>query len=186
MNDIVQIAYGQLLAVSGLREFMEMGGSVLTVIMLVALCMWTLIINRVLYVLFGLRGDLSTVAMEWNARSDRASWHARKIRQQLIGHIRIKATRSLGFIRTLIAVAPLLGLLGTVTGMVEVFDVMAITGSSNARAMAAGVSKATLPTMAGMVVALSGMYLIALLDRWANRAVRRTEDEVLSLEDSRT
>ena len=51
----------------------------------------------------------------------------------------------------------MLGLLGTVTGMIEVFDVMAISGSGNARGMAGGVSQATLPTMAGMVAALSGM-----------------------------
>ena len=50
-------------------------------------------------------------------------------------------------IKTLVAAAPLFGLLGTVTGMVEVFDVMAITGSSNASAMAAVISNATLPTM---------------------------------------
>ena len=43
--------------------------------------------------------------------------------------------------------------------MVEVFDVMAVTGSGNARAMAAGISKATLPTMAGLVVALSVCFL---------------------------
>ena len=47
-------------------------------------------------------------------------------------------------IKTLMAVLPLLGLLGTVTGMVQVFDVMAITGTGNARLMAGGVSAATI------------------------------------------
>ena len=46
---------------------------------------------------------------------------------------------------------------GTVTGMIEVFQVMAFTGGGDARSMAGGVSKATLPTMAGMVSALSGV-----------------------------
>ncbi len=50
-----------------------------------------------------------------------------------------------------------MGLLGTVTGMIEVFDVMAIQGTSNVKAMANGVSMATIPTMAGMVIALSGI-----------------------------
>ena len=61
-------------------------------------------------------------------------------------------------IKALIAVCPLLGLLGTVTGMIAVFDVMSYSGSGNARALAAGVSMATVPTMAGMVAALSGVY----------------------------
>ena len=52
-----------------------------------------------------------------------------------------------------------MGLMGTVTGMIEVFDVMAISGSGNPRSMAAGVSKATVPTMAGMVAALVAALL---------------------------
>jgi biopolymer transport protein ExbB len=49
--------------------------------------------------------------------------------------------------------------------MIEVFDVMAISGSGNARSMASGVSKATIPTMAGMVGALSGVFLITIITR---------------------
>ena len=75
-------------------------------------------------------------------------------------------------VKTLVALCPLLGLLGTVTGMIEVFDVMAIAGSGNARAMAAGVSKATIPTMAGMVAAISGLYF-SVSDRFARWRERR-------------
>ena len=78
----------------------------------------------------------------------------------------------------LVALAPFLGLLGTVTGMVEVFDVMAVTGSGNARAMAAGISKATLPTMAGLVVALTGLFFTTSLERRAARSVRQLRDEL--------
>jgi len=42
--------------------------------------------------------------------------------------------------------------------MIEVFDVLAVMGSGNPRAMSTGVAKATIPTMAGMTVALSGLY----------------------------
>ena len=79
----------------------------------------------------------------------------------------------------MVAIAPLLGLLGTVTGMVEVFDVMAFTGSSNARAMAAGVSKATIPTMAGMVASLSGLYFSSALERRAKRSMQRVSDDMV-------
>jgi biopolymer transport protein ExbB len=72
----------------------------------------------------------------------------------------------------------MLGLLGTVTGMIEVFDVMAMAGSGNARGMASGVSKATLPTMAGMVAALSGMLFSIQLDRFANDETQRVSDEL--------
>jgi biopolymer transport protein ExbB len=61
--------------------------------------------------------------------------------------------------------------------MIEVFDVMA-TGSGNTRGMAAGVSKATLPTMAGMVAALSGMLFRIQLDRFASDEAERVADHL--------
>ncbi len=86
--------------------------------------------------------------------------------------------RSIPIIKALISLCPLLGLLGTVTGMIEVFDVMALAGGGNSRAMAAGVSKATIPTMAGMVAALSGLVLGVQLDRFAERETERVADHL--------
>ena len=96
----------------------------------------------------------------------------------MISDARLKANANLSYIKVLVALAPFLGLLGTVTGMVEVFDVMAVTGSGNARAMAAGISKATLPTMAGLVVALSGLFFTTSLERRAERSVRQLQDDL--------
>ena len=84
----------------------------------------------------------------------------------------------LAYIRVLVALCPLLGLLGTVTGMIEVFDVMAVAGSGNAKAMAGGVSKATIPTMAGMVAALSGLILSARLEQFAADEGERLADRL--------
>jgi biopolymer transport protein ExbB len=84
--------------------------------------------------------------------------------------------RNLGVVKALIAICPLLGLMGTVTGMVSVFDVMTFSGTGNARAMAAGVSKATVPTMAGMVAALSGVYFGTFLEHKAATETERLED----------
>lgn len=75
----------------------------------------------------------------------------------MIGRASQSMSATLPLIRTLIAACPMLGLLGTVTGMIEVFDVMALTGTGDAQAMAAGVSRATVPTMAGMIVGISGL-----------------------------
>ncbi len=75
-------------------------------------------------------------------------------------------------------IAPMIGLLGTVTGMIEVFDVMAISGTGNARSMAAGVSKATIPTMAGMVGALSGVFLVTMITRTVQRNVENIEEHL--------
>ena len=98
------------------------------------------------------------------------------IRQQLVSEIRLETNRFIGLVKTLMAVLPLLGLLGTVTGMIQVFDSMTITGTGNARLMASGVSAATIPTMAGLVAALSGLYLATYLEQRAEREVRRAAD----------
>ena len=51
-------------------------------------------------------------------------------------------------------------MLGTVTGMIEVFDIMAITGTGNARAMASGIARATLPTMTGLFISIVGLFML--------------------------
>jgi biopolymer transport protein ExbB len=150
-------------------------------IFIVTLLMWTLILERFWYFNFGHPKDLKLAVEAWSTRRERASWEAEQIRRREISRLQLKLHQSLSMIKTLVAVCPLLGLLGTVTGMIEVFDVMAMVGSGNARAMASGVYMATIPTMAGMVAALSGVYFIARLERLARRRIVRVND-VLSLE----
>jgi biopolymer transport protein ExbB len=81
-------------------------------------------------------------------------------------------------IKTCIALCPLMGLLGTVTGMISVFDVIALTGSGNVRSMASGVSKATIPTMSGMVAAISGIMADMYLSRMASNEQTLLEDHL--------
>ena len=78
----------------------------------------------------------------------------------------------------MVILCPLLGLLGTVTGMIEVFNILAITGGGDARSMASGVSKATIPTMAGMVAALSGVFASTWLARKAEREKELIQDQL--------
>ena len=159
-----------------IRGFIELGGNVLWAIMLVLLMMWTLIIERYWFIFRNLPAQRRDVIEMWRARQDHRSWHAHRIKEEMISGLRIKLRQNVRTIQTLVAICPLLGLLGTVTGMVAVFDVMAYFGTGNARAMAAGVSKATIPTMAGMVAALSGVYFASHLDRKADLETEKLED----------
>jgi biopolymer transport protein ExbB len=159
-----------------IQQFLEKGGPVLNYIMVLTFFMWALIVERFIYFAVFHHRVVDHVTRIWNGRSDRKSWHAHQVRNQLISEVRENTTMGLAFIATLVALCPMFGLLGTVTGMVEVFDVMAITGSSNPRAMAGGVSKATIPTMSGMVAALSGLY-------FSFRLARKAQTEVLKVAD---
>ena len=166
-------------AINALRSFLDTGGQVLLVIGVLIFAMWLLILERFIY-LFGLyRKQRKDVITSWKARSERNSWNAEQIKQAQISRIGIKLNTNLPYIGVMVALCPLLGLLGTVTGMIEVFNVMAITGTGSARSMAAGVSKATIPTMAGMVGALSGVFAVTFLQRKAKREVELLEDKLL-------
>lgn len=163
---------------NGLQEFLGTGGSILFYIMILTFFMWTFILERFAYYLFAHKPLKARLKAEWDARSDKSSWRAHAIKDELISQVKERTDTNVGIIKTLVALAPLMGLLGTVTGMIEVFDVMALSGSSNARLMAGGVFKATIPTMAGMMAALSGLYFSTVLPRWSARETSRFADDL--------
>jgi biopolymer transport protein ExbB len=166
-------------AYAAVRDFIETGGNVLLVIAVVTFGMWMLILERYWFFYLVHPGLADLVQQKWDARPDHRSWNAHKIRLLLLTDVNIELDRGLQIIKSLVALCPMLGLLGTVTGMIEVFDVMAMAGSGNVRGMAAGISKATLPTMAGMVAALSGLIFSAQLDRRAKREGRMMSDRLV-------
>jgi len=162
MQEYILVAYEYI------RDFMELGGPVLYLIAGLLIIMWFMIIERILYISGPKSPHKKAVKAaldEWEGRKERSSWEAHQIREQLVSNVGSKLKENLSMIQACVALAPLFGLLGTVTGMIEVFQVMAINGTSNARAMAGGVSRATVPTMAGMVAALSGLFLSFWLQR---------------------
>jgi biopolymer transport protein ExbB len=152
-------------ATGAIRDFMELGGDVLWAIMFVLFLMWTFILERLWY-----------FYRVHPARKRATSWYAKRIRDGLVSQASLDLKRNIGLIKALIAICPLLGLLGTVTGMITVFDVMTFSGGGNARAMAGGVSMATVPTMAGMVAALSGVYFGTWLEHKAQVETETIED----------
>jgi biopolymer transport protein ExbB len=159
-----------------IRDFFEAGGDVLWGVLFVTIILWMFIIERFWYFKIVFPKQVEEIRERWQEREDQHSWYARRIRRQMISEIASDANEWVPTIKTLIAVLPLFGLLGTVTGMVQVFDVMATTGTGNARLMAGGVSAATIPTMSGMVAALSGIYFGAFFEKKARKEVERVED----------
>ena len=155
-------------ALASIRSFLDLGGNVLYAIMLVLFLMWTFILERLWYFYRVHPKEKLAIVNAWEAREDTHSWYAKSIREEMISKTSVALKNNIALINALIAICPLLGLLGTVTGMISVFDVMTYSGSGNARAMAAGVSMATVPTMSGMVAALSGVYFGTWLDHKAS------------------
>jgi len=165
-------------ALDALSAFMDKGGPVLWVIAFATFLMWTLVFERVWYFNKGLKADVDGAMDTWESRNDRNSWSSLAIREALISRVRMNINTFLPIIKTLVALCPLLGLLGTVTGMIMVFDVLSVTGGGDAKSMAGGVSRATIPTMAGMVAALSGVFANTYLTRKAEREAQLLEDHL--------
>lgn len=83
--------------------------------------------------------------------------------------------QDVGTIAMLAGIAPLLGLLGTVSGMIKTFGVIAEFGTGNAKALAGGISEALLTTQTGLVVAVPGLFLATFLARRSNGMLERMQ-----------
>ena len=158
-------------------QFIELGGNVLYLIAAVTFLMWTLIFERFWYFRAEHKNVIREATEKWEGRTERRSWSAHAIREGLISDAADRITGSLPLIQTCVMLCPLLGLLGTVTGMITVFDAMATMGG-NARSMAAGVSQATIPTMSGMIASLSGVLGSTLIKRRVDTEVGLFEDHL--------
>ncbi|MDY6829838.1 MAG: MotA/TolQ/ExbB proton channel family protein [Pseudomonadota bacterium] len=158
--------------------FIERGGDVLLVLLGVIFVMWGFILERLLYLWWGLPRRMQAIVEEWRGRGEHSSWSAHQIRSARLAAFEADSVRNMDLIKALVSLCPLFGLLGTVTGMIEVFDVMASMGTGSVRAMASGISKATMPTMAGMVGALTGVFAQTLLKRSLERRQHRLNEQL--------
>jgi biopolymer transport protein ExbB len=163
------------------QDFFGAGGNVLWAIFAATALMWTMIIERLWFFRYVHAKNLAAINKEWLSRHETSSWNAQRIRRQLISGISLAVNRYVRIIQALMALLPLLGLLGTVTGMIQIFNVVAAAGTTNARLMAAGVSAATIPTMAGLVAALSGFWFAIYFRKRARAAVQRA-GELLAID----
>jgi biopolymer transport protein ExbB len=180
-----------------LLDYLTAGGVVMIPLAILSLIMWLLIVNRALYFHRLNAGRLTPAgALDHITRHrppNRAHYRGaiallvrdfldrstgrRKLDCHILDETVVVLTRSLdrylAVIGVLAALAPLLGLLGTVLGMITTFDVIAVYGTGNAKAMAGGISSALITTQTGLIVAIPGMYMKNFLVRRAEKLKRR-------------
>ncbi len=165
-------------SLEAIKAFMAAGGIVLNAIAILTFVMWTLILERVWYFKSSLKHEVQIALDSWESRKERKSWNAHQVRYALISRVSEKVNQNMDMVTTLVMLAPLFGLLGTVWGMINVFNVLAVTGGGDAKSMAGGVSMATIPTMAGMVAALSGVFGNTYITGVAERENQLLEDHL--------
>lgn len=158
--------------VGAVRHLIDDGGPFVALIFSCGVVLWTLVLERWWFFLRVLPLLSRDAQREWLARSDRSSWCARQIRVAMISRVNVAMTSGFPLLQVLVPLSPLLGLIGTVSGMLEVFDSMALRGSADARTMASGVSHAMICTMTGLTVSITGLYPVHY---FRSRARRETE-----------
>ena len=169
-------AFGVLGEMGGsVRLLIDEGGPFVFWIFACGVVLWTLVLERCWFFMRVLPQLSREVQREWLARSDRTSWCARQIRDAMISRANVAMTTGFPLLQVLVPLSPLLGLIGTVSGMLEVFDSMALRGSADARTMASGVSHAMICTMTGLTVSITGLYPVHYF-----RARARRETELLA------
>lgn len=89
--------------------------------------------------------------------------------------------RFLTALGTIAAITPLLGLLGTVIGMIKVFNEILLQGTGNANVLAGGISEALITTAAGLVVAIPSLALHRFFQRRIDTLVVEMEQEAVKL-----
>ena len=146
-----------------LLDFFDRGGPVIFILFVVAIIMITLLVERLIFFINDLKKLSDERVSEVRECSSDNKWVRNKIKLKNISILNSQSSKNFLMIQGLIALCPLLGLLGTVTGMIEVFDIMAITGTGNARAMASGIARATLPTMTGLFISIVGLFLLTAI-----------------------
>lgn len=158
--------------IRGFLHLLNDGGPYVAWIFASGVLMWTLVFERWWYFQRLLPKQAAEMQQSWMARQDHNSWCARQIRQAMISRLNQAMTAGFPVLQVLVPMSPLLGLIGTVTGMLEVFDSMALRGNADARSMASGVSEAMICTMTGLAVSITGLYPVHY---FRTRAARETE-----------
>lgn len=173
-----------------IEYYMRSGGIVMIPILTVSFFMWILIINRMLFLhrlyIRNISREMAGQLVKTNQAPDQkyqgansllvreflaARSHDPILDDFILDETVVRLVSSLdthlATIRILAAIAPLLGLLGTVTGMMDTFDVITVFGTGNARAMAGGISVALITTQTGLMVSIPGLYMSGFLTKRA-------------------
>ena len=164
----------------GLAALFDQGGLILWAILVASIYMWILLIERYWFYWAQLPDLRKQLYEDWLRQPANLapSLTYRRI-ETLANDLKTEASRNMLPLQALVAILPLLGLLGTVSGMIKVFDVITVFGTGNTRGMASGISEALVTTMAGLFTALSGLYFVSDLESRAEDLARRFEAELV-------
>ena len=124
---------------------------------------------------------LGAVLASCMANSQRPRDEVKEIVEEVGRHVAFNLAGYLNILGTIASVSPLLGLLGTVLGMIEVFAVITVSGIGQAGELAGGISQALVSTAAGLVVAIPTLMFYRYFQGRVEALVISMEKETMKL-----
>lgn len=122
-----------------------------------------------------IEGPAGKMLLDAVIHSDESKELVEEVMYESMIEVQPKLERFLQFIAVTAATAPLLGLLGTVTGMINTFKLITIFGTGDAKSLSGGISEALITTEFGLIVAIPALILHALLSRRAQGILANME-----------
>lgn len=166
-------------------EYIQQGGPIMYLLLVINIVGWAIMLSKFYSLSVEMKmadqtsGELSQDIKVGNL--DSASL-IELTKQHLASYI-VKVEKGLNTVKIIATISPLLGLLGTVLGVLTAFHVMSKTGLSNPSSFAKGISMALITTVGGMIVAIPHFighnYLLGMLDKLETALEKKIIEKVL-------
>jgi biopolymer transport protein ExbB len=183
--------------------YFQQGGPIMAPIVLLSVLIWGLILERLVFFHRLEKADCgeNNISLELNGHSlppAAATGLCAPVIRELIRHgsgeakldqrileryaLRQKnrLQRSSAVLAALSTAAPLFGLFGTVSGMINTFEAITFFGTGNAKALAAGISEALITTQSGLLVGIPGLFMARLIRQRVRRLNNRLDETVMA------
>ena len=153
-------------------------GGVLWLLLLLAVVLWTHIVERYWYFFFVYPKAQEIALRRWKRYEKAELRAARRARAQIVAGVFAETHRSVGFIQSLVTVMILLGLFGSVGGVMKVLDAAALGGSAGQQRIAGGILSAAVPLLAAGALVLVAIFFMRALNDRADRETRLLADRL--------
>ena len=141
-----------------LDELFIRGGPVLFILFFISFLIFFIFVNKYMFIYFDKYDWYSNKLDNFIQDNPPENFSLKQVQKTYISELKRISNTNIKMLDGLIGMCPMIGLLGTVYGMIEVFEVLSFLGTGNPRAMSSGVAKATIPTMASMVITIFSLY----------------------------
>lgn len=141
-----------------LDELFIRGGPVLFILFFISFLIFFIFVNKYMFIYFDKYDWYSNKLDNFIQDNPPENFSLKQVQKTYISELKRVSNTNIKMLDGLIGMCPMIGLLGTVYGMIEVFEVLSFLGTGNPRAMSSGVAKATIPTMASMVITIFSLY----------------------------